>query len=91
MFIKININPEGVGAFRISFEHDLPDDKEYRLLEELEDVIVSYSKFEGDEELFNASIEKSVEFLTANAWHMAESIQESYVEEEGKYIDTITE
>lgn len=89
MYIKIDINPEGVGAFRIHFENSLPRDIiEYDLLEGLEDVIVSASYFE-QEGVLSSAIEKTVEFLTANAFHLAEDIQVTYIQaDEELALDT---
>lgn len=79
MFIKIDINPEGVGAFRIHFEHSLAVEEDYSLLDGLGDVIVTSSEFENTIFL-DAAMEKTVEFLTSNAFHLSENLKDIYAE-----------
>lgn len=76
MYIKIELTPEGVGAFRIKIENDLlEEDKD--LSEEVDDVVVSASYFEDIGT--SGPIEKAVDFLTRHIYEIAEQISESYI------------
>lgn len=86
-WIKITFNEEGVGAFRIHFENTLPE--EYQVYfddEKVEDIIVNVENVEPEylEAATQAGLERTIEFLTVNAYRMSEAVAISYIKQDDK-------